>query len=90
MFPIISVKYGHCMLMTSFPYYNEIIIFLLTPMFHGDGESCPDSYRVQLQCVSMHDKLSASAALAHPAILRPAGGLRFRANAQQHQSAAVE
>ena len=30
MFPIISVKYGHCTLMTSFPYYNEIIIFLLT------------------------------------------------------------
>ena len=34
MFPIISVKYGHCMLMTSFPYYNEIIIFLLTPISH--------------------------------------------------------
>ena len=32
MFPIISVKYGHCTLMTSFPYYNEIIIFLLTPI----------------------------------------------------------
>ena len=42
------------------------MIFLLTPIFHGDGESCPDSYRVQLQCVSMHDKLSVSAALAHP------------------------